>query len=204
MGDKSFITLINSARQDSGKLENFKKLMTIWNYKLGMMASEIDNTETLLKATELGYTTSGAGGFFGDSAKVWNPSQSSPSMAVKAVNVEYCVPEDEIKYYEGLEFPHITIIKNKDNTGHVKGYPIKVGDPEDMDKPALAEGKLSLDKTLPSETIEKIKNWVSNRRVRAFSSNDNDDIKKDSLNLCTFINLIPSPEKFKSIGKFTG
>ena len=199
-----FISLINSARQDSGKLPNFLILMTQWNYNLGKMASEIDNTETLLKATELGYATSGAGGFFGDSAKVWNPSQSSPSMAVKAVNVEYCVKEDEIKYYEGLEFPHITITKNKDKTGHVKGYPIKVGDPEDMDKPALAEGKLSLDKTLPAETIDKIKNWVSNRRVRAFSSVDNDDIKKDSLNIDKFINLIPSPENFKGIGKFTG
>ena len=203
-----FISLINSARQDSGKLPNFLTLMTQWNYNLGKMASEIDDTETLLNATGLGYTTSGAGGFYGDSVKVWNPDKQyqPPSMAVKAVNVEYCVPEAEKKFYEGLNFPHITIINKSDNTGHVKGYPIKVGDPEDIEKPALAEGKLSLDKTLPAETIEAIKNWVSARRVQAFKNLNNDKIRSDHLDIGSFTgyNLTPKSENFKSVSKFTG
>jgi len=191
---KSFISLITSARQDSGKLEDFLKLMTDWAYSGGKMASEIDNTETLLKAMWLGYATSGAGGFFGDSAKVWNPCLSSPSMAVKAVNVEYCIPEDEEQFYKELDFPHIMVTSNSDGTFHVKGYPIKVGDPEDMTKPALAEGKLSLDKTLLAKLIELIKKWVSDRRVRAFSSKDNADIKAASLDITLFTgdNLKPT------------
>jgi len=196
--DTSFISKITSARQDSGKLENFKKLMEDWDYKQGMMASEIDNTQTLLNATKIGFSTSGAGGFYGDSGKVWNPSVSSPSMAVKAVNVEYCVPASEKQFYEGLEFPHI-IIADKDDKCHVKGYPIKVGDPEDMKQPALAEGKLSLDKTLPADKIKAIKTWVSNRRIRAFSNidNDNENIKADRLDITLFTgdNLTPT-QKF--------
>jgi hypothetical protein len=196
-----FIQLINSARQDSGKLENFLKIMNEWGYVGGKMASEIDNTETLLKATELGFTTSGAGGFFGDSAKVWNSILSSPSMAVKAVNVEYCVPKEEYKFYKDLYFPHITI-EAIDGVFHVKGFPIKVGDPEDMTKPALAEGKLSLDKTLPQEFIEVIKCWVSNRRVRAFSTKDDESIRKDNkldITLFTGVNLKPSAENLAVI-----
>jgi nicotinic acid phosphoribosyltransferase len=205
----SFVSKITGARQDSGKLENFKKLMENWNYKddkgslKPMMASEIDNTETLLKATRGDYTTSGAGGFYGDSVKVWNTFVSSPSMAVKAVNVEFCVPEGEKQFYQGLEFPHITITDKEDNSGHVKGYPIKIGDPEDMNKPALAEGKLSLDKTLPADLIEVIKTWVSKRRIRAFSNMDNDDqkIKTDSLNINSFTGdkLTPTQEFLASI-----
>ncbi len=209
--DTPFISSINSARQDSGKLENFKELMEKWNYKTDggilkpMMASEIDNTRTLLDATERGYTTYGAGGLFGDSAKVWNPSLSSPSMAVKAVNVEYCVPGDEKEFYEGLGFPHIIITNKGDGTGHVKGYPIKVGDPEDMTKPALAEGKLSLDKTLPAEHIESIKIWVSNRRIRAFRNMNNDDeniknaAKRLDITSFTGDNLKPTPVFLASI-----
>jgi hypothetical protein len=198
-----FIDLINSARQDSGKLEDFLKLMKDWNYTKGMMASEIDNTEKLLKAKQLGYTTFGAGGFNGDSAKVWNPSLSSPSMAVKAVNVEYCIPADENQFYFDLGFPHISSTDKGDGTFHVIGYPIKIGDPENMAEPALAEGKLSLDKTLPAYLIEIIKRWASDRRVRAFSNLNNDDkkIKADSLKITDFtgVNLTPTQGFLSSI-----
>jgi len=192
---ESFIKKINSARQDSGKLENFLTLMNDWDYTLGKMASEIDDAETLLKAMVLGYTTSGAGGFFGDSVKVWNPDKKyhPPSMAVKAVKVEYCVPEAEEQLYRELYFPHINITYNGDGTYHVKGFPIKVGDPENMENAALAEGKLSLDKTLPADLIEAIKCWVSYRRVRAFKHDDDKNIREANLNIKTFIgeNNIP-------------
>jgi len=57
-----------------------------------MMASEIDDKESLQKAHDLGYLTYGTGGFMGDSEKAWpvtSPPQSrfSASMAVKAVRV---------------------------------------------------------------------------------------------------------------------
>ncbi len=186
---ESFIKKINSARQDSGKLENFLTLMEEWGYLLGKMASEIDDAETLLNAMILGYTTSGAGGFFGDSVKVWNPDKKyhPPSMAVKAVKVEYCVPEAEEQLYRELYFPHINITYNGDRTYHVKGFPIKVGDPENMENAALAEGKLSLDKTLPADLIEAIKCWVSYRRVRAFKHDDDEIIRAAELPINTFI-----------------
>ena len=186
---KSFITLINSARQDSGKLENFKILMQNWGYQGGMMASEIDDAETLSLAAESGYTTCGAGGFYGDSVKVWNTDKKyhPPSMAVKVVKVEYCIHKGEEHLYRELYFPHINISYNNDDTFHVKGFPIKVGDPENMDNAALAEGKLSLDKTLPADLIEAIKCWVSYRRVLAFDNKDDDTIRKSSLNIETFM-----------------
>ena len=191
-----FIDLINSARQDSGSLSDFLALMVLGNYKGAKMASEIDNTETLLKATKLGFVTSGAGGFYGDSGKVWNPHLSSTSMAVKAVNVEYCIPAEEKQFYEELNFPHITIKDNEDKTVHIKGYPIKVGDPENMSSPALAEGKLSLDKTLSAALIERIKAWVSARRESAFNENNYKEISSDSLDITLFTgdNLTPTTE----------
>ena len=80
--------------------------------------------------------------------------------------------ENKKQFYEELNFPHITIKDNEDKTVHIKGYPIKVGDPENMSSPALAEGKLSLDKTLSAALIERIKAWVSERRERAFNENN--------------------------------
>ena len=194
-----FINLINSARQDSGSLPDFLKLMNLGNYTLGKMASEIDNTDTLLKAKKLGFATAGAGGFYGDSGKVWNSHLSSTSMAVKAVNVEDCILASEKPFFEALGFPHITIKDNSDGTMHIKGYPIKVGDPEDMTKPALAEGKLSLDKTLSAETIERIKAWVSKRRVNAFNPENYEAIREDRLDIEKIMTLVPTEEILSEI-----
>jgi hypothetical protein len=172
----AFLSLINNARQDSGTLENFKAIMVRFEYSKPMMASEIDNTSTLLEAAKLVYGTSGAGGFFGDSVKVWNSDIPTASMAVKAVNVEFCIPKADKIYYAELCFPHITVSDKKvveggeqKVYGHIKGYPIKVGDPDNMKNAELAKGKLSLDKTLPAEQIDDIMKWVSKRRVRAFN-----------------------------------
>lgn len=193
----SFIELINSARQDSGKLPDFKKLMENWYYKDAkgvlkpMMASEIDDPEALYKAQQIGFGTWGAGGFYGDSGKAWNPNLTNASMAVKAVNVEYNVPEAEKQFYRELEFHHIDITKL--DKGHIMGYPIKIGDPEDMANPALAKGKLSLDKTLPKSLIERIKKWASDRRERAFSSDNDSAIRAASLDINDIIRLYPKP-----------
>ena len=115
---------INSARQDSGTLEDF--LTTLQEYPLfqgGKMASEIDTTTALQRADELGFSTFGAGGFFGDNEKVWPVTEDkkrfSLSMAVKAVRVFV----DEKK---------------------TKVQPVKIGD--DVDG-----GKVTCDSTLSKE-----------------------------------------------------
>lgn len=155
-----FISLISSARQDSGKLKDFKANMAEYGYKGGMMASEIDDTSTLLEAAEQGYASFGAGGFFGDSEKVWgNKDASSNSMAVKAVRVMY-------NNAGGKSVNTIPYMRNLEN-GFVIGYPVKIGDPADAKKPQLADGKLSLDKNLSEAELESIKKYAETVRVYA-------------------------------------
>ena len=91
------LSVMTSARQDSGKLEAFKALMDLYksrregfmNPKLGMMASEIDDKGSMKCAHSLGYGTYGTGGYMGDSEKAWRTTdvRFSASMAVKAVRV---------------------------------------------------------------------------------------------------------------------
>jgi nicotinic acid phosphoribosyltransferase len=91
------LSVMTSARQDSGKLEAFKALMDLYksnpeglmNPNLVMMASEIDDNGSMKNAHSLGYGTYGTGGYMGDSEKVWLVTESKflASMAVKAVRV---------------------------------------------------------------------------------------------------------------------
>jgi len=86
----SLLEVINSARQDSGKMDIFKKILEEYPlFKGSMMASEIDSTDALMIAGKEGYATFGAGGFMGDSEKVWkiNSNLFEASMAVKVVRV---------------------------------------------------------------------------------------------------------------------
>ena len=62
-----------------------------------------------------------------------------------------------------------------------------------MENAALAEGKLSLDKTLPADLIEAIKCWVSYRRVRSFKDDDDEIIRAANLNIETFIGADNKP-----------
>ena len=85
-----FLSLLNSARQDSGSIEGFKKILGAYpEYKGSIMASEISNCADLEKARHNGYTSFGAGGFMGDSEIVWPVTEDnfSVSMAVKPVRV---------------------------------------------------------------------------------------------------------------------
>ena len=86
----SLLSVISSARQDSGQLRAFKGRIGQYQlFKGSMMASEIDCQEDLVEAADEGYATFGAGGFMGDNEKVWNVTdvKFSASMAVKAVRV---------------------------------------------------------------------------------------------------------------------
>jgi len=151
--DTPLLQLIGAARQDSGDLKDFIQNMTDFGYKGAMMASEIDTCLTLVKAADFGYATFGAGGFFGDSIKVWSqPSTPANSMAVKAVRVLYDnaggLPIDEIPYMEKLS----------DNM--VIGYPVKLGDAKTL-------SKLSIDKTLPMEKVQVIKEYYKALKAKA-------------------------------------
>jgi nicotinic acid phosphoribosyltransferase len=92
------LSVMTSARQDSGELDAFKTLMDLYksspeglmNPNLGMMASEIDDSPTMKKAHDLGYLLYGSGGYLGgDSEKAWRTTINwfSASIAVKAVRV---------------------------------------------------------------------------------------------------------------------
>jgi hypothetical protein len=91
-GFVTLLSLMNSARQDSGDIGKFAKIVHQHGFKGSLMASEVDNKEKLIEACGAGYDTYGAGGFLGDSEKVWDvtddrsPPFNAP-MAVKVVDV---------------------------------------------------------------------------------------------------------------------
>jgi hypothetical protein len=170
-----FLDIVGTARQDSGKLINFIRNMKDFGYTVdgtsqgqvkAMMASEIDDTSTLLEAAQLNFASFGAGGFFGDSEKVWgNKKASSNSMAVKAVRVKYMADA-------GRDYTTIGYMRRVGDVvvgfpTKVMGYPVKIGDQEDFDHPQLAEGKLSLDKNLPIAELAPIKAYAELVRVSA-------------------------------------
>jgi hypothetical protein len=165
--ERRLIDLIQSGRQDSGKLRDFKENMLEFGYQVNgkpkaMMASEIDSTLALLTAMNEGYSNFGAGGLYGDSKNMWGRRNAKTySMAVKVVRVSYTDPY--LKSYVGIPY----IVRNWRNWFEITGYPIKIGDPEERMEATLKEGKLSLDKNLPLSRIEKIKAWAANVRAKA-------------------------------------
>ena len=156
MSDQTpFLNLITSARQDSGQLDAFIQNMKDFGY-IGkpspstIMASEIDTTATLLEAAGLGYQFFGAGGFYGDSVKVWDDETiSSNSMAVKAVRVSFTASSDMLSSVDVS--PIINIHGNI-----VTGYPVKIGDTTPGDEGEPKKGKLSIDRNLGDEEIGAI------------------------------------------------
>ena len=86
----SLLSLINSARQDSGDLSEFAQTVRQYGFEGGLMASEVDEARKLTEAHDAGYDTYGAGGFMGDSEKGWDVTGEpafTASMAVKPVDV---------------------------------------------------------------------------------------------------------------------
>lgn len=99
-----FLDIFGSARQDSGDLNSFVEIMNKYNFNGSIMASEIDNIETLEDASkikksngEFAYKLFGAGGFFGDSEAAWNKSKKNISMAVKPTRIFIDFNETNIK-----------------------------------------------------------------------------------------------------------
>jgi len=121
------LSVIGAARQDSGTMEGFKDLMGRFRFPGALMASEIEAAEDLPKAAQLGYALFGAGGFFGDSEKAWDPSKKNISMAVKVLRVH--VGGTQSKY-----------------------YPVKTGDPS-----GHGEGKFEADGIMSPEALAAVK-----------------------------------------------
>jgi len=88
------------------------------------MASEIEGPADLFHAKQCGYALFGAGGFFGDSRKAWDPAAKNISMAAKVLRV----------YVGGVKSTF---------------SPVKTGDPS-----GSGEGKLEIDGCLSREEIE--------------------------------------------------
>jgi hypothetical protein len=198
MPDQSnFLYHITSARQDSGQLDAFIQNMKDFGYlnpdgssvvrdqiappnRTTLMASEIDTTATLLEATQLGYQYFGAGGFYGDSVKVWDDKRvSSNSMAVKAVRVSFVPTPEELSSLTENQTPIIHI-----HDGIVTGYPVKIGDTSPGSEGVIAQGKLSIDRNLESDHFESIKLFASRIRGNAGSpgSRHVDAVSSVSLN----------------------
>jgi len=160
-----FLSFVNSARQDSGDLVDFGTILDLIGYKGSCMASEIDDTATLLKASLLTkYNTFGAGGYFGDSNKVFDKKGINISMAVKVVRVKCAYKEDEVRGHP----PHITY-EQRDDTLMCVGYPIKTGDSSDItDEPGRQQiSKFSADKTLSDEKLIAMKEYAISTRENA-------------------------------------
>jgi len=124
-----FLSVVGTARQDSGSLQKFKELMDAYGFAGALMASEVEVPGDLITACEAGYATFGAGGFFGDSEKAWISGAKNISMAIKVLRV------------------------------HVGGErtfadPVKTGDPPAS---GSGEGKLEADGTLGAEQLQTLK-----------------------------------------------
>lgn len=121
------LDIVGAARQDSGSLEAFARLARDFGFAGGLMASEVEVPGNLMDASALGYSTFGAGGFFGDSEKAWSKDGSNISMAIKVLVV------------------------------HVNGQrtaidPVKTGDPS-----TGGEGKFEADGLMDPSRLEALK-----------------------------------------------
>jgi hypothetical protein len=143
---------IVSARQDSGSLEGFVKVMNIFGFNGGIMASEIDSFDTFNEALiNPRYTNFGAGGFFGDSPKTY-PEHSSYfylSMAVKPVRVFIKINKTLPNIMDVMEYE--TKLDN-----FIVRYPVKLGDDKYNDSNDQKPGKISIDGTLDVNTFDKV------------------------------------------------
>jgi hypothetical protein len=125
------------------------------------MASEIDTTDKLFEANKDGYNSFGAGGFFGDSIKVWGKSVNSNSMAVKAVKVTY---RTDARVYDYSGLPYV----DGSTPRVVTGYPVKTGDPKTLLSVELPS-KLSLNRNLDDGRIQAIRKYLIDVRTSSIN-----------------------------------
>lgn len=105
---KSFLDIFSSARQDSGGLDNFVKIMVENNFRKPLISSNISNINDLEEAWEIKYDNSerypykmfGTGGFFGDSENSWDNGKEHIDIAIKPINVYLNFKLTDIKPYK--------------------------------------------------------------------------------------------------------
>jgi len=93
--NRSLLDAMGGARQDSGGIGAFKQLMDKeLTRPIGLMASEIKDPADLIEARASGFSSIGAGGFFGDSTSAWKGAEGAAanggheiSLAVKPIAV---------------------------------------------------------------------------------------------------------------------
>jgi nicotinic acid phosphoribosyltransferase len=170
-----FFNKISTFRQDSGEMKDFKKHVTNFGYEGGVMASEIENIESIQKAIKNKYSTFGAGGFYGDSAKAWIPEEITKkiiipdnSMAVKVRRVLNCsdnytlLKKEPIaintNYFKSCDDNFNNLLSNynsKSNEGleELSKFPIKTGD-KNIENVCEKSTKLAIDKNMSKITYE--------------------------------------------------
>lgn len=181
-----FIRKFHTGRQDSGKhLKNFMMNMEMFNYTGMKMASEIDTIETLIEALYNEFDSFGAGGFFGDSVKVWGPNVSSTSMAVKAVKV---VCPSNGAAIDFAKLPYLD--ETNEDPSIIVGYPIKTGDPDELLDISLPS-KLSLNPLLLEDKATAIKDRAIAVRKSAVNGmlTDSDGMMGNSIPFELFFNM---------------
>jgi nicotinic acid phosphoribosyltransferase len=147
-----FIQKAAALRQDSGELQDFVDIVTKKNKTFpagGVMASEVGNIHTLREVQSIdAYKSFAAGGFFGDSEKVWdNPDKKNIDMAVKPIRVAIQISENESSSSSSSSggAPTFKIY-----------YPIKCGDRKDrLDINGTDRIKLSVDTSAPFMDIQQ-------------------------------------------------
>jgi hypothetical protein len=143
----SLLSLINSARQDSGDLGEFAQTVSQYGFTGICMASEVDDANKLIQARDAGYTTFGAGGLMGDSEKVWDvtgEADFSASMAGKIVCVWWTTQ----------------------SSWEICCYPCKLGDGADIAKVTAFS---RLPKTMYKQVIDEAQLVKSSAEQKPFS-----------------------------------
>jgi len=135
-----------SARQDSGKLAEYDKIMKYYVIKAscekppGLMASEIDERdEDFVLAMDLGYTLAGVGGALGDSEKI---------------DTELVLGNkfDKKVHFAASEAAKITRVWSGNG---ISGYTLKTGDNAGTDK-------VTYDKKADSAVVKELKQRADN------------------------------------------
>ena len=144
-GDKPALCSFASARQDSGKLADYAKMMRHFVElagcvkQPGLMASEVDNTDDFDEAQKNGFGNSGVGGLLGDSEKTAD---------VKILGVKF---DKKNKAHFGASMA-VKIARVWSGSGKT-GYTLKTGD---------GTGKVTIDDKAPTDVNTELQRRADN------------------------------------------
>jgi nicotinic acid phosphoribosyltransferase len=167
-GDKPALCSFASARQDSGKLDDYAKMMSYFVTLAEcatqplLMASEIDDRDTdFYKAIEAGYDLAGVGGALGDSEKI---------EAKKILGTEF--DKNDPTHFAASEAAKIARVWS--GTDKNTGYTLKTGD---------GTGKVTIDDKAADAVGELVKRARNFQDLHEKAVKDLPSGKLDPLNL---------------------